>query len=271
MRVFYQRLEGDGRLGAGMLRVLSVMFAALAAFAAPSARAETYRLSYEAAVLGVVVLGTARYEVAATPARYAVRANVQTTGLARLFDRTEITATSTGSVSGTTIGWTRYDISHAYAQKFRRIRMDRAAGGITAAIDPSYGDMGRPAATRAQQNGSYDPLTAVFVLGRQIGAARACTGAVLVFDGRQHYRLGVSPRAQGTFNGGGYNGPAVSCTLRYEPIAGFSDNAELSNLPTAEIWFALPQGGGFAPPLRLTVPTPLGQARLDLRRYERLS
>lgn len=254
-----------------MPRVLCGLLAAVLCFAAPAARAETYRLNYEAAVLGVVVLGTARYEVAVTPTRYAVRANVQTTGLARLFDRTEITATATGSVSGATIGWTRYDISHSYAEKFRRISLNRSSGAVAATIDPGYGDMGRPAATVAQQNSSYDPLTAVLVLGRQIGAARACTGAVLVFDGRQHYRLAVSARAQGAFNSGGYNGPAVACTFRYEPIAGFSDNAQRSNLPTAEAWFALPAGGGFAPPLRLTVPTPLGEARLDLRGYERVS
>lgn len=252
-----------------MLRILSILaFAAI--FVAAPARAETYRLNYQAEVLGVVVLGTASYEITANATRYAVRANVQTSGLARLFDQTEISATSTGAISGGAISWTRYDISHAYSGKFRRIRMDRRGASVTAQIAPAYGDMGSPAATDAQQGGSYDPLTAVFALGRQIGIARACNGAVLVFDGRQHYRLSVSPRGQGSFNGGGYSGPALHCTFRYEPIAGFGDNVSRSRIPTAEAWFALPSEPGFAAPLRLIVPTPLGQAQLDLRSYQQL-
>jgi hypothetical protein len=252
------------------MRFFVSAFTAACLLIAP-AYAETYRLNYQAEVLGVVVLGTASYEVTANANRYAARANLRTSGLARLFDQTEITAASTGSLTGANIAWTRYDISHAYASKFRRIQMNRSAGGVSAEVAPSYGDMGEPAATTAQQTGSYDPLSGVFALGRQIGAARACRGSVLVFDGRQHYRLAVAPRSQGTFNGGGYNGPALSCQFRYEAIAGFSNNFDPARVPAAEAWFALPAEPGFAPPLRLTVPTPLGQAQLDLRSYERVS
>lgn len=254
-----------------MLRNVGVAVAVLVCLAAP-ARAETYRLAYRAEVLGVVELGTANYEVTASGSRYAARANLRTSGLARLFDQTQITAASTGSITGGgAIGWTRYDLSHSYASKSRRIRLDRAASGVRADIAPAYGNMGRPPATSAQQSGSYDPLTGLFALGRQIGVARACRGAVLVFDGRQHYRLSVSARSQGTFNGGGYNGPALSCNFRYQPISGFSDNIDRSSIPVAEAWFALPAQPGFAPPLRITVPTPLGAAQLNLSSYERRS
>ncbi len=252
-------------------RVLALLVFALFAAAAP-AHAETYRLRYEAAVLGVVVLGEARYEITATPTRYAVRANLQTSGLARMFDQTEISASSTGAISGAAIAWTRYDLSHAYAQKFRRIQLNRAGTTITGQITPAYGNMGTPAATTAQQANSYDPLTGMFALGRQIGAARGCTGSVLVFDGRGHYRLSVAARGQGEFNAGGYSGPAVQCTFRYEPIAGFGlTAAERARIPTAEAWFALPAQGGFAAPLRLTVPTPVGPAQLELRGYEQVA
>lgn len=253
-----------------MRRILSV-FAFACALCAATAHAETYRLRYEAAVLGVVVLGEARYEVAATPTRFAVRANLRTAGLARLFDQTEITATSTGVVSGASLAWTRYDLTHAYAGKSRRVLLTRAGTSVSAQITPAHGDMGDPPATAAQQSGSYDPLSGVFALGRQIGAARNCTGSVLVFDGRGHYRLAVSPRGTGEFNGGGYSGPIVQCAFRYEPIAGFDfTETDRARIPVAEAWFALPAQGGFAPPVRLIVPTPLGAAQLDLRDYESL-
>jgi hypothetical protein len=247
------------------------VFAAFALCCGAHAQAETYRLNYQAEVLDVVVLGAASYEVTATPARYAARANLRTSGLARLFDQTVITAASTGSVASGAINWARYDISHSYANKFRRIQLNRAGGAVTAQINPVYRDLGAPPASAAQQNGSYDPLTGMFALGRQIGVARACRGSVLVFDGRYHYRLAVAPRSQGTFNGGGYNGPALSCQFRYEPISGFNANFNRANIPVAEAWFALPPEPGFAAPLRLTVPTPLGDARLELRGYERVN
>lgn len=243
--------------------------AALWCFVA-SAYAETYRLGYQAEVLGVVVLGTANYEVTASATRYAARGSLRTSFLARLFDQTDITAASTGSIANGAIAWTRYDISHAYAGKFRRTQLTRAAdGAVSAQIAPAYRELGAPPAAAAQRNGSYDPLTGMFALGRQIGVARACRGSVLVFDGRHHYRLSVAPRGQGNFNGGGYDGPALNCQFRYEPLAGFNADFDRSRVPLADAWFALPAQPGFAAPLRLTVPTPLGAAQLDLRGYQR--
>lgn len=252
-----------------MLRGVSILLAA-GAFLMTSAHAETYRLNYSVAVLGVVELGSASYEVASNATRYAVRANVRTSGLARLFDQTEINAATSGTVSPQGLAWTRYDISHAYAGKFRRTRLDRAAGVVTGEVAPSYSDLGEPPASAAHQRSSYDPLSALFALGRQVGAARTCRGSVLVFDGLQHYRLAVSGGTAGTFDGGGYRGASVTCQLRYEPIAGFTMSAEeRARIPLGEAVFAMPEQAGFAALLRLTVPTPLGAAVVDLRGYQR--
>jgi len=252
-----------------MGRFLSVL-ACMSVLFASSAAAETYRLNYEVAVLGVVGLGVASYEVTATPARYAVRANVRTSGLARLFDQTEINASTSGTLSAQGIAWTRYDISHAYAGKFRRTRLDRAAGMVSSEITPVYRDLGAPPANAAHRTSSYDPLSGLFALGRQVGAARTCRGSVLVFDGLQHYRLSVSGGEQREFNGGGYRGPSVTCQFRYEPIAGFNMSAEeRARIPTGEAVFGLPLGAQFAPPLRLSVPTPLGSAVVGLSSYQR--
>jgi hypothetical protein len=251
-----------------MLRLV-LAFASVIFFTAAPARADTYRMNYEAVVLGVVVLGEAEYQVTETPSAYNVRATLRTSGLARLFDQTAITASANGSQRGAGVSWSRYSLNHSYGRKSRRIRLERSGGSVSSTITPGYGDMGAPPASSAQQSGSYDPLSAVFALGRQVGAARTCRGSVLVFDGRQHYRLSVAPRARGTYNGGGYNGPAVSCTFRYSPITGFSANFDRSRVPVASAWFAMPVQPGFAAPLQLSVPTPVGEAQLNLNGYRR--
>lgn len=252
-----------------MLRFFGLMLFAFCCFATV-ARAETYRLSYDVAVLGVVVLGTASYDVTANESAYGVRANVRTSGLTRMFDQTEINATTAGAVSGANLAWSRYDLSHAYSGKFRRIGLVRGENGVDASITPRYGDMGQPPASAAQRRSAYDPLTAVFALGRQVGAARACRGEALVFDGRQHYRLSLSGGTQGSSSDGGYSGASLTCAFRYEPIAGFNmAAAERARIPAGELEFALPQGAIFAPPLRLSVPTPVGSATVRLSAYQR--
>jgi hypothetical protein len=198
-----------------------------------------------------------------------VRATLRTSGLARLFDQTDITASANGAHVGQALSWSRYNLNHAYNQKRRQIRLERNAGGIHSQITPTYSDLGAPPASSEQQAGSFDPLSAVFVLGRQVGAARACEGSVLVFDGRQHYRLSVSHRARGAYNGGGYEGPAISCHFRYSPIAGFGRDFDRASVPMAQIWFAMPERPGFAAPLQLIVPTPLGEGQLNLTSFRR--
>ncbi|MBX3428447.1 MAG: DUF3108 domain-containing protein [Hyphomonadaceae bacterium] len=226
-------------------------------------------MSYRAVVLGVVELGTAEYEVTDTPTAYNVRSTLRTSGLARLFDQTDITATASGAHVGDALAWSRYNLNHAYGQKRRQTALVRNAGNVTSSITPRYSDMGAPPATAEQQSGSFDPLSAVFALGRRVGRARACSANVLVFDGRQHYRLSVTPRANGSYNGGGYEGPAVLCDFRYTPISGFGRDFDRSGVPMGRIWFAMPAQPGFAAPLQLIVPTPLGEGQLNLASYQR--
>ena len=263
-----QSLTGEKKGENAMMRWVAATVVMCCFFGAP-AHAETYRMSYQAVVLGVVELGTAEYEVADTPTSYNVRATLRTSGLARLFDQTDITASANGLHVGDALSWSRYNLNHSYNQKRRQIQLQRSSREVSGAITPRYSDLGVPPATAEQQSGSFDPLSGVFALGRRVGLAHACEGSVLVFDGRQHYRLSVSHRANGTYNGGGYEGPAISCHLHYTPISGFSRDFDRSGVPVAQIWFAMPAQPGFAAPLQLIVPTPLGEGQLNLASYQR--
>src|SRR6202008_205399 len=130
---------------------------------------------------------------------------------------------------------------------------------VNAIISPRYGDMGQPPPTPQEQARAFDPLSGFFVLGRIVGQARACTGVVRIFDGRRHYRIGLSPHAVGAFRGGGYDGPAVLCDLRYTPISGYDMAKERRvHIPVVQIWYTRPRTPGIAVPLRLTAPTPIG-------------
>lgn len=234
------------------------------------AHAETVRLEYEASVLNMVTLGRAALSARIGASEYTSEASLSTSGLAALFDDTRITARAGGRVSGAALGWTRYELQHAYARKSRAIAMHRAGAQVTAIITPRFGDMGSPPASAAQQAASHDPLTALLAMSRAVGRGRACAGSFPVFDGRQHYQLVLSPAARGHYRGGGYEGEAIVCALRYRPVSGFKSMsaAENARIPEARIWFADPAVAAFAAPLRITVPTPLGEGRIDVKRFE---
>lgn len=246
---------------------LSLMLAGLA-LAAP-ARAAQFDFRYEASILNVVVLGEGRLQGRATPGPYTASATVRTAGFAAIFDDTRITASAAGRVAANgAFGWSRYDLSHAYANKYRRISMRRGAAGVEATIEPGFGHMGEPPASAAQRNASFDPVTALVAMSAAVAQSNACSGRFAVFDGRGHYTLTLSPKTRGTYRGGGYSGAALVCALRYAPVAGFKMTAaERARIPVGEMWFGTPREG-MAPPLRIEVPTPVGPLRVELKALE---
>ncbi len=237
--------------------------------ASTSAHAATFELEYEASILNIVTLGTMQISGNTSPTAYSANASMQTSGLAQLFDDTRITTRSSGSMANGVLGWMRYDLDHAYARKSRRVSMTRTGSGVTSRITPIHQNMGTPPATPAQQAVSFDPLSALLALSTGVGRARACTGRYLVFDGRQHFALELTPASRGTYKGGGFDGPAVVCTMSYEPISGFKTMTPLerARIPRGQAWFAEAPTGGFAQLLRVAVPTPLGEGRIDLKRF----
>jgi hypothetical protein len=246
------------------LRTILRALASLAVLGGGEARAAEFNLEYNASILSVVELGKLGLRGKIGPSAYNAAATVQTSGLAALFDDTRISASSAGAVGASGLGWSSYSLSHAYAKKHRNVTMTRAGGVVTAKIQPAYGNLGSPPASEAQKAGARDPVSTMAELGRSVAASGKCAGAFATFDGKQYYTLTLSPKAKGQYRGGGYNGEALVCALRYAPIAGFKMTAaERAKIPVAEIWFAKPKAG-FAAPLRIEVPTPIGPARLDL-------
>ncbi len=245
------------------------LFAVAALFVAGApAHAATFELEYEASILNILTLGSLKISGTTGPSNYTAAASMQTAGAAQLFDDTRITARSSGSVANGVLGWMRYELDHAYARKSRRVTMARAASGITSRISPVYQNMGTPPASAAQQASSFDPLSALLALSTGVGRAHACAGRYLVFDGRQHYALELTPSSRGAYRGGGFDGPAIVCNISYEPISGFKPMTaqERAHIPRGQAWFAEAPTGGFAQLLRITVPTPLGEGRIDLKR-----
>jgi hypothetical protein len=253
------------------MRALLLLAAAIALAASP-ARAERFALEYEGAWLGVASLGTARLDVAVGDSGYDATASVRSGGLLRLFEKTDLVASSTGAVTPQGIAWRRYDLDHSYSKK-RRVTSMRLGedSAFRALITPNYSVWGTPPASDADKRASRDPLSSLVAMAVDMAKTQRCAGTYPTFDGRFRYDLVLSGGGRGRYDGGGYEGPVMKCTMRYVQVAGYDlrNENERRRLPQGEIWFALVDGANVAPPVRVTMPAPVGRATISLRKWRR--
>lgn len=246
--------------------------AALAALFAPTpAHAARFTLEFESSALGFVPLGAITLDLNVEDSAYSASARVQSGGLLSLFERTTIVANADGAMDNGAVRWRSYWLDHTYSRKHRTTAMQASDGGITSQITPTYRLWGEPPASDAQKAAARDPLSSLVAMTVDVARLRACNADYLTFDGRFLYRLELRGGAPDRVEAGGYDGPALRCTLRYVPVAGFEpdDAGRRGRVPSGEIWFALMDNVPFAPPVRMRLPVGIGSAHIALARIRR--
>jgi hypothetical protein len=246
--------------------------ACLVLLTAPAAHADRFALTYEGRAFGIVPLGAIVLDFFVDNGRYAARANVRSSGLLSLFERTELEANASGAVIGGDVRWVRYELDHRYSRKHRQIGMRAAPEGVTAQIEPTYRVWGDPPATEEQKRAARDPLSSMVAMALDVRRDGACTRDYLTFDGRFLYRLELRDARRDHVEAGGYDGPTLHCTLRYVPEAGFeARDRGRRRFPQGDIWFAMAPDSELAPPVRIRLPLALGNAHIALARWQRPS
>ncbi|MDX2277153.1 MAG: DUF3108 domain-containing protein [Hyphomonadaceae bacterium] len=255
------------------MRLFAVALAWCLALLAP-AHAETQRFSldYAGSAWGLISVGGARLDIELQEdGAYSASGTVRSGGIAALFLRTQIEVAAEGEIDDGSVRWERYSLEHFYDNVHRHINMRPTSATVQASISPLYPDgWGTPPASDAQKRAARDPLSSLIAMANDVGATRRCQGDYMTFDGRWLYRLEVRGGEQHEFESGAYMGPALRCRVRYFPVAGFAptDQGYRDPPPPGSVWFALIEGERFAPPVRASMPLPLGTAQLTLRAME---
>lgn len=244
---------------------------ALALCALPAlAHADRFALEYQGNAWALAPLGGATLDVTTTPTDYRIQATLRSGGLLRLFDRSELVADAQGAIVDETPVWTRYDLDHSYAKKRRVTSMRASPEALNVTITPTYRLWGEPPASDAQKREARDPLSLLVAMGMAAGKTRTCAGSFATFDGRFRYDLVMSGGKTANYEAGGYDGPVLRCTLQYVQVAGYEKKKnERQKIPQGEIWFALLDDSTFAPPVRVLLPLPIGQAGISLKKWQR--
>ncbi|MES1200936.1 MAG: DUF3108 domain-containing protein [Pseudomonadota bacterium] len=250
-----------------MLRAALLFFFCLVA----PAYADRYALGYDGAAVGVIDLGHATVDADVSADSYQISATMRTVGLMNWFERTNITASASGDFRYGGVHWRHYDLDHYYGRKHRVIAMQTADdGAVTSTITPTYRIWGDPAASDEQIRRSRDPLSTLIAMAIDVGQSQRCSGSYPTFDGRFHYLLSLAGGTRARYNGGGYRGPILRCTLSYVPVAGYeADDRGRLREPHGQVWFALVPDANFAPPIRMVTPLVAGGATIRLTSWHR--
>jgi hypothetical protein len=252
------------------MRSLLIAAAMLIACASPAA-ADRFSLTYNASGLGFVPIGAMSVDANVSDHDYSVTATLESRGLLNLFERTNLTATSSGAIRSGQVRWERYGLDHQYSRKRRTVSMQHGVdGSVAAQIAPDYRLWGQPRTSDAQRRLSRDPVSTVVAMAVDVGQTRRCSGVYPTFDGRFHYLMELNGGEIDQFEGGGYEGEVLKCDLAYIAVSGYeqSDTGR-RRIPQGEVWFALMPDTLFAPPVRITTPLSAGAAVIRLTSYRR--
>lgn len=240
-------------------------------FAAPFAHAERYLLDYRGSAFGFLTLGDARMDLSIEDDGYTAVAHLRSAGLAALFAPTRFDVSSAGLLENDIVRWREYSLNHRYKRLDRVVSMHPTETSVAAQIHPAFASWGNPPATDEQKRNARDPMSSLVAMSVDVGRTQQCRGGYLTFDGRYLYVLQLSGGERERYRSGGYEGPALHCDVRYTAVAGFGadDEDEADSLPVGDIWFALPPNARLAPPVRASIPLPMGRAGLHLTQYRR--
>ena len=112
-----------------------------------------------------------------------------------------------------------------------------------------------------------DPLSAILAITHS-DAPNPCGRKLAIFDGKQRFDLALTFARKEPVSGIP-NETAVVCRVKYTPIAGYRPTAETQALADSndiEIVFRLVPAAKLMLPQAVTVPTPIGSARIDLEK-----
>lgn len=236
------------------------------------AYADRYSVVMRGAALNLFDLGEITYDADIDETSYTISANLRSGGILNFFERTNLTASASGRMESGALAWERYDLDHHYSRKHRVIAMRTAAdGAVSAEITPNYRIWGEPPTSDEQRRRSRDPLSTLMAMAVDVGQTRTCAGAYPTFDGRFHYLLELGGGSEiDDYEAGGFDGQVLKCSLAYIAVAGFerSDRGR-RRIPRGEVWFALPEGARFAPPVRIVTPLSAGGATVRLTSWRR--
>jgi len=231
---------------------------------------------YVASVASIPI-GSGTWMIDVGENRYVAAASGSTTGLLRIFVGGQGTSAARGTVFGGKLMSSSYAATISTLDSSSAVRLTFADGNVKdSKVEPPIDqDPERVPLTRAHGQGVLDPMTATLLRMPDSGnplRAEACDRTLSIFDGRLRYDLALAYKRMDTVQAEkGYSGPAVVCSVRFSPLAGYIPSRTaikyLIKQKDIEIWLVPIAGTRVLVPFRAEGPTPIGKAVLQATQF----
>jgi hypothetical protein len=245
------------------MRRLLAPFLFLAASALP-AHAESFRADYSVTLLGLPV-AKARFDSTFTDDRFVIEGSLQSSGLARIFDRTRGTTRVEGAIHRGEVRPRAFRSNYESGRKKSRTTIRFARGGVSSyenTPEPRRGNTWVPV-SESHLRAALDPLSSTLI--RTDDPAKVCNRTVSIFDGEMRADLRLTPRAAPKDG-------RVTCDARFVPVSGYRKGRKqidfLQNESRITISFARLGGTGFYTPVDASIGTQIGTLRVTANRIE---
>jgi len=229
---------------------------------------------YEVSLAGVTIgKGSLVAEIGGD--QYSASASGEITGILRVFGSAEGSAAARGTVKDGVPVPTSYAGHLTTDDGDEDVRMTLDSGTVTDLVaesaQPPSPD--RVPVTELDRHGVIDPISAGLIpspgaADADVLSPEACRRILPVFDGHQRFNVMLSYKRMDVVKPKkGYNGAALVCAVRYDPLAGYRPGlAAVKYLIAArdvELWLVPIAGTRILAPARISIPTLIGTALVE--------
>jgi hypothetical protein len=260
-----------------MSRFLRVLFAfslsAVPACHAARADAPLYRGEFALTYLGLTI-ATIDFDSRVDGDRYSIDGKVASAGLGAFFYDTRGTLKATGRVTDR-VQSDSFRAKYRYDDKPTLVELGFEKGDVVKVVNEPPLKKRRKDWVPIEPSdlkSVVDPLAATLV--RADSLDDVCKGGARMFDGEMRADLGLSLANKGEISVKGYEGPTVTCQLKFTPVAGYRKGRKaldyLKDKSRIMVTFAEIGKTGVYAPIHATIGTQIGTITVKARRFEAL-
>ncbi len=250
--------------------------AALIAFAATQASAETLKARYALSLIGLSI-GAASANGVIEPEKYHIDISMKTTGLANLVNNTRGAATASGKIAPNGPSPAAYANTTANNNESRTVRMALAGNAVRALeVKPEPWDAAaRVPVEESAKRHIMDPVSALIMQvpeGESLVGPAACNRTIPVFDGVTRFDVRLSYAGTREAHTKGYSGQVAVCTARYTPIAGHrpdsSSTKYMAENSEMAVWLAPLPNARVVVPYHIDIKTAAGMLTIEAAEFQ---
>lgn len=221
--------------------------------------------------LGGVSIATVKVDLNDTGKTYSLDLSARVSGLGTLVASGTAKVTASGTSSGRALASQKFDLETVASGETFDVDVAFAGGDVSAFIvtPPLIDNYGRVPIERSHLRGVGDMLSAFVLKGKALDKG-LCQRKMQIFTGVERFDIAMSFAGddKATSARTGYQGPVVTCNVRYKPVSGHFTTSEITSyLADSDrilIWYAPLNETGYYIPYRVLLTTSVGDLSMVL-------